>query len=370
MTLSLDDLVQRAPLETDAAALAARVRGATVLVTGAGGSIGAELCRQLAAVHPERIVLVGRGENSIFEIEQELAQDFPQVARLPVILDVRDAASMRTLLTTTAPRVVFHAAAHKHVPLMERNAHEALRNNVLGTRSVVAAAEAAGVRHLVNISTDKAVRPTSVMGASKRVAELVVQEAAQRTGHAYVSVRFGNVLGSRGSVVPIFLRQIARGGPVLVTHPEMRRYFMTNPEAVQLVLQAFVLGTGGETFCLDMGEALSIADLARELIRRAGHTPDVDIAIQYTGVRPGEKLHEEPFFGPGLTSPTAHPRVLRAHTLPVRDDAGAALLQLVRQLEGDTPRAALRETLAALIPDLEALAAEGASGAEGAEVRK
>lgn len=356
--IRLDDLVRREPLApevavNDAAALAARVANATVLVTGAGGSIGAELCRQLAAAKPARLVLVGRGENSIFEIDQELGEDFPDVARSAVILDIRDKCGMRDVLADTQPRAVFHAAAHKHVPLMEQNAREALRNNMLGTQSVVAAAEAAGVRHLVLISTDKAVRPTSVMGASKRLSELVVQEAAQRTGHAYVSVRFGNVLGSRGSVVPTFLRQIAHGGPVLVTHPEMRRYFMTNPEAVQLVLQAFVLGQGGETFCLDMGEALSITALAQELIRRAGFVPDVDIAIRYTGVRPGEKLHEEPFFGPGLTSPTAHPRVLRAHTAPIGATAADELRALEAMLAGDATVADMRALIARLIPDLE-----------------
>ncbi|MEO7361131.1 MAG: nucleoside-diphosphate sugar epimerase/dehydratase, partial [Gemmatimonadaceae bacterium] len=246
--IRIEDLLQREPVKIDSHRVRTLTENHSVLVTGAGGSIGSELCRQVAKLNPDRLVLVGRGENSIFEIQQELRSRHPQLVTVPVIVDVRDRETMADVMQRYQPSVVFHAAAHKHVPLMEVNVLEALRNNVLGTQSVVDAALAANVPHLVLISTDKAVRPTSVMGASKRIAEQIVQIAARESGHAYVSVRFGNVLGSRGSVVPTFLRQIRSGGPVMITHPEMRRYFMTIPESVQLVLQAFALGKNGEVF--------------------------------------------------------------------------------------------------------------------------
>jgi len=347
----IEDLLQRAPIQTDTGSVRALVNGRTVLVTGAGGSIGSELCRQLAMVHPARIVLVGRGENSIFEIQQELRTAFPGLLTVPVIVDVRDRTAMARIVRTHKPAVIFHAAAHKHVPLMEANVLEALRNNVLGTQSVVDAALAADVHHLVLISTDKAVRPTSVMGASKRIAEQVVQIAARDSGHAYVSVRFGNVLGSRGSVVPTFMRQIRAGGPVLVTHPEMRRYFMTIPEAVQLVLQAFVLGGGGEVFCLDMGEPVPIVNLARDLIQLSGLEPDVDIEIRFTGARPGEKLYEEMFFGSEQAAPTEHPKVLRARKTDVPLLAQKRMKQLLRDLERGIDEAALRSAMLALVED-------------------
>ena len=328
----IEDLLQRAPIETDTGRVRSLVQGRTVLITGAGGSIGSELCRQLASARPERIVLVGRGENSIFEIQQELRAAFPSLTTAPIIVDVRDRTAMANVVQRYQPAVIFHAAAHKHVPLMEANMLEALRNNVLGTQSVVDAALVAGVQHLVLISTDKAVRPTCIMGASKRIAEQVVQIAARDSGHAYVSVRFGNVLGSRGSVVPTFLRQIRAGGPVLVTHPEMRRYFMTIPESVQLVLQAFVLGSGGEVFCLDMGDPVPIVNLARDLIQLSGLEPDVDIEIRYTGARAGEKLYEEMFFGTEQASPTDHPKVLRARRTEVAAGAQQRIAVLLRNL--------------------------------------
>jgi len=261
---------------------------------GAGGSIGSELCRQVCALAPEQLIMVGHGENSIFEIQQELTQRFPDVLITPVIADIRDRAKMDRVFRTYKPHVVFHAAAHKHVPLMEAHPDEAITNNVLGTRNVAEAAATHGAERFVMISTDKAVNPANVMGASKRLAELVVQAMqARSTGTRFVSVRFGNVLGSRGSVIPIFKKQIAQGGPVTVTHPEMRRYFMTIPEAVQLIIQAGAMGKGGEVFVLDMGEPVRIADLARDLIRLSGYEPDKDIKIVYTGPRPGEKLFEE-----------------------------------------------------------------------------
>jgi FlaA1/EpsC-like NDP-sugar epimerase len=308
----IEDLLRREPIATETERVRQRLTGRVVMVTGAGGSIGSELCRQIAAMAPRELVIVGHGENSIFEIQQELLERFPSLAVRPRIVDVRDREAIHDVIGHCHPVAIFHAAAHKHVPLMEANIQEALCNNVLGTHCVVEAAAAHGVSHMVLISTDKAVRPTSVMGATKRIAEQIVQMASSRTDRPYVSVRFGNVLGSRGSVVPTFLRQIRRGGPVTITHPEMRRYFMTIPEAVQLVLQAFVMGTPGAVYCLDMGEPVRILDLAQDLIQLASdpHAPEVE--IRFTGSRPGEKLYEEMFFGSEDASPTAHPKVLQA----------------------------------------------------------
>src|SRR5690606_4625761 len=292
--VQIEDLLRREPVKTDLSLISGYLRGRKVLVTGAGGSIGSELCRQVCALSPEQLIMVGHGENSIFEIQQELTQRFPDVLVTPVIADIRDRAKMDRIFRTYKPHVVFHAAAHKHVPLMEAYPDEAITNNVLGTRNVAEAAAAHGVERFVMVSTDKAVNPANVMGASKRLAELVVQSMQARgTGTRFVSVRFGNVLGSRGSVIPIFKKQIAAGGPVTVTHPEMRRYFMTIPEAVQLIIQAGAMGKGGEVFVLDMGEPVRIVDLARDLIRLSGYEPDKDIKIVYTGPRPGEKLFEE-----------------------------------------------------------------------------
>lgn len=351
--IRIEDLLQREPIKVDSQRVRTLTEARSVLVTGAGGSIGAELCRQLAEMHPERIVLVGRGENSIFEIQQELRARSPWLQTVPIILDVRDRDSMAEVMRKYSPAVVFHAAAHKHVPLMEANVLEALRNNVLGTQSVVDAALAANVKHLVLISTDKAVRPTSVMGASKRIAEQIVQIAARESGQAYVSVRFGNVLGSRGSVVPTFLRQIRGGGPVLITHPEMRRYFMTIPESVQLVLQAFALGKNGEVFCLDMGEPVTILSLARDLIQLSGLEPYTDIDIQFTGARPGEKLYEEMFFGSEQALPTEHPKVLCARKARLHANAASGIAELRRSLEsGDcVDESVLRAAIRSLVED-------------------
>ena len=349
--LRIEDLLQREPINTDTGRVRTLITGRTVLITGAGGSIGAELCRQLAEAQPSRLVLLGRGENSIFDIQQELRSAHPALPLIPVILDVRDRAGMARVVREYAPVAIFHAAAHKHVPLMESNVLEAFRNNVAGTQSVVDAALAAGVPHLVLISTDKAVRPTSVMGATKRIAEQVVQLAARDSGRAYVAVRFGNVLGSRGSVVPTFLRQIRAGGPVLVTHPEMRRYFMTIPESVQLVLQAFVMGTGGEVFCLDMGEPVPIVNLARDLIQLTVTDPDQEIEIRFTGARPGEKLYEELFFGSEAAVPTSHPKVLRARNIDVPAAAAERITLLQRELLDGVTDAYLRDALNQLVDD-------------------
>jgi FlaA1/EpsC-like NDP-sugar epimerase len=301
----------------------------TVLITGAGGSIGSELCRQVAFSGPERVVLLGHGENSIFTVHASLIEQFPGIRVDPVIADVRNAGRMEEIFERFRPDVVFHAAAHKHVPLMEQNPEEAITNNVLGTASVVSAAEKCGTDRLVMISTDKAVSPTSVMGSSKRLAERIVREAGKRSGNAYVVVRFGNVLGSRGSVVPVFKRQIERGGPITITDPEVKRFFMTIPEAVHLVLHAGGMGSAGELFVLNMGEQVRISDLAADLIRLSGFDPD-EIPIVFTGLRTGEKL-EEVLWEPGaVVGPTSNPDVLRV-TEPeiIGDEIGQPLLARV-----------------------------------------
>ncbi|MBZ0118155.1 MAG: polysaccharide biosynthesis protein, partial [Sandaracinaceae bacterium] len=307
--VAIEDLLRREPVQLDAEAIAADLRGRVVLVTGAGGSIGSEICRQVASYAPERLMLVERAENSLFHIHRELSASHPGVELVPLIADVGDAARMRALFAQHRPYSVFHAAAHKHVPMMEWNPGEAIKNNVFGTKLLADLADEHGANSFVMISTDKAVNPTSVMGASKRVAEMYVQALASKSDTRFVTVRFGNVLGSAGSVIPIFREQIAAGGPVTVTHPEMCRYFMTIPEACQLVLQAGTMGEGGEIFVLDMGEPVKIVDLARDLIRLSGFRPDEDIEIQFTGVRPGEKLFEELSLDAEHAGKTKHPKI-------------------------------------------------------------
>jgi FlaA1/EpsC-like NDP-sugar epimerase len=290
--VKVDDLLSRAPVRLDLPRVRHFIEQRTVLVTGAAGSIGSELCRQLAASEPARLLLYDRHENGIFALEMELRQRFPGVDLVPILGDVLLPDQLDAVCSEHRPEIVFHAAAYKHVPLAERNVIEAVRNNVLGTRNVALAAVKHGVREFVLVSTDKAVRPTSVMGVTKRVAEMVVQ-GLQNGGCRFVAVRFGNVLGSNGSVVPLFREQIARGGPVTVTHPEVTRYFMTIPEAVQLILQAATIGGAGQILLLEMGEPVRIADLARHMIELSGFRPDEDIEVVFTGLRPGEKLYEE-----------------------------------------------------------------------------
>ncbi|MBA3657927.1 MAG: polysaccharide biosynthesis protein [Gemmatimonadaceae bacterium] len=349
--VEIHDLLRRDPVVTDLAAVAALATGQTILVTGAGGSIGSELCRQLARVAPARMVLLGHGENSIFDILTELGPAFSDVTFVPVIADVRDRARIAKVFQTYTPYAVFHAAAHKHVPLMEDNPVEAVTNNIVGTRNVVDAAIASGVEQFVFISTDKAVRPTSVMGATKRVAEQIVQHAAMKHNRNFVSVRFGNVLGSRGSVVPTFLRQIRAGGPVTVTHPEMQRYFMTIPEAVQLVLQAGALGRGGEVFLLDMGEPVRIVDIATDLVRLSGLIVGQDIEIKFTGMRPGEKLYEEMFFSGENVLRTEHPKVLRARNGILPEGMPRRIEALIRATEAEHAPDEVRQVLKAMVPD-------------------
>ena len=349
--VEIQDLLRREPIQTDLRQVAQLAHDHTVLVTGAGGSIGSELCRQLAMLGPSALVILGHGENPIFEILNELRRSHPALRIVPVIADIRDKRRVQEVFAANRPFAVFHAAAHKHVPLMEDNVIEAVTNNVMGTKNIVEASVQHDVSHFVFISTDKAVRPTNVMGASKRVAEHIVRCAADKHKKNFVAVRFGNVLGSRGSVVPTFVRQIQDGGPVTVTHPEMRRYFMTIPEAVQLVLQAGALGKGGELFMLDMGEPVKVVDLARDLIRLSGLVEGEDIEIEFTGIRPGEKLYEEMFFSDELAERTEHPKVLRARKDAIETWSGHLIDQLIHTAaKGDGPEN-LKAMLRVIVPD-------------------
>jgi len=354
--VDIEDLLRREPVHTDVQAISSYLRAACVLVTGAGGSIGSEICRQVARYEPARLVLLGHGENSIFTIANELQWRWPRLPVYPAIADIRDPDRLRQVIGAHRPEIIFHAAAHKHVPLMEQNVAEAVSNNVLGTANLLRLAETYQVSRFVLISTDKAVNPASVMGATKRVAELLVQEAAQRSGRIYVAVRFGNVLGSRGSVVPIFQDQIARGGPVTVTHPEVRRYFMTIPEAVQLVIQAAALGQGGEVFLLDMGEPIRIVDLARDLIELSGLEVGRDVEIVYTGLRPGEKLFEELFVPGEEYAPTRHAQIFISHNSGHAPGWPVNLEQMVEELialarQGDERQ--VRAKLTEIVPEFQ-----------------
>lgn len=349
--VDITDLLRREPAQIDDRLVGASLAGKRVLVTGAGGSIGRELCRQVARWGPAEIVLLGHGENSIFESLLELQPDYPSLPLHPVIADVRDRQRLQAVFEAHHPQVVFHAAAHKHVPLMEVNVEESVTNNVTGTRTLVETAAGSGVERLVLISTDKAVRPTSVYGATKRLAEMIVLDAAHRTGRPFTVVRFGNVLGSRGSIIPIFKRQIAAGGPVTVTHPEMRRFFMTIPEAVHLVLQAAAMGKGGEVFVLNMGEQVRIVDLAEDLIRLSGLEPGRDIEIVFTGIRPGEKLSEALWDEGTRSAPTQHPEIFRLEEEEKVE--GASLAQTLNELErltGANQTQEIIQLLSATIP--------------------
>jgi FlaA1/EpsC-like NDP-sugar epimerase len=365
-SVEISQLLGRKPVNLDTPELQRFLAGKVVLVTGAGGSIGSEICRQTMKFCPSRIILLDRAENALFEIDRELRERWVGADIVPVVADICDARRISQIFTSARPQVVFHCAAHKHVPMMEANPGEAVKNNVFGTKTVADASLEASVDAFVMVSTDKAVNPTSVMGATKRVAELYVQslnnscqlpvascQNARGKSLAtdnwplatrFVAVRFGNVLGSSGSVVPIFRKQIEAGGPVTVTHPDMRRYFMTIPEASQLVMQAGAIGQGGEIFVLDMGEPVRIYDLATEMIRRAGLTPGDDIDIRITGIRPGEKLYEELACDDEQIRPTSHKRI-HVWQLPSasREQAGIMLDALACVI--DSPREHVIQTL-------------------------
>lgn len=328
--VQIEDLLGREPVNLDVDGICDYITNQVVLVTGGGGSIGSELCRQIARYNPKQLLVLDIYENNAYELQQELKMEHPQLNLKVLIASVRDAARIESIFSTYKPSVVFHAAAHKHVPLMEENPQEAVKNNVFGTLNVVECADKYGVRRFVMISTDKAVNPTNIMGATKRLCEMIIQGMNKKSKTEYVAVRFGNVLGSNGSVIPLFKKQIAAGGPVTVTHPEITRFFMTIPEAVQLVLQAGAMAKGGEIFVLDMGQPVKIADLAKDLIRLSGFEPDVDIEIKYTGLRPGEKLYEELLMAEeGLTA-TKHEKIFIGKPLHIDIDELKNELQKLR----------------------------------------
>jgi FlaA1/EpsC-like NDP-sugar epimerase len=315
----IEDLLPRSPIALDLTAVRPLIEGSVVCVTGAGGSIGSELCRQIATCNPTMLMMVDRYENNLYYLETELAERFPRLRLWAIVADITDLVRMEPLIAAARPRIVFNAAACKHVPLMEENPSEAIRNNVFGTRVMAQLAEFYGVERMVQISTDKAINPTSVMGASKRLAELALQGMQPTSRTRFVTVRFGNVLGSEGSCVQLFARQIARGGPVTVTHPEVVRYFMSVDEAVRLVLNASALGEGGEIFLLDMGEPVRILDLATAMIRLSGVEAHDDIEVRFTGLRPGEKLYEELITDSEVAAPTSHPKIFKLREQNQRD---------------------------------------------------
>jgi len=349
--VNIEDLLGREPVVLDTEALAHFLKGRVALVTGAGGSIGSELCRQICRFDPARVILVEQAENNLFHIDRLLRAEYPDLDVLPFVGDICDSKRMESIFASTKPGIVFHAAAHKHVPLMEANPGEAIKNNVFGTRKLADLADRHGVEKFVMVSTDKAVNPTSVMGVSKRVAEIYVQSFSHRSRTQFVTVRFGNVLGSAGSVVPVFREQIAKGGPITVTHPDMTRYFMTIPEACQLVMQAGAMGSGGEIFVLDMGEPVKIVDLARDLIRLSGLEPEQDLEIKFTGMRPGEKLFEEIAVDEEDVDKTKHPKIFVGRFRPYElEDVERGLVQLQR-LSNSTDIVALKRSFKALVPE-------------------
>ena len=356
--VDVQDLLRRDHVELDFESISQYVRNKVVMVTGAGGSIGSEIVRQITRCDPKQIILLGRGENSIFKIETECRQLFSNVDFVSLITDVRDIESLENNFIRCRPDVVFHAAAHKHVTLMEENPEQAILNNVGGTRNMVNMALKYNVKRFVNISSDKSVNPTSVMGASKRVAEYVVEWASYRAqkGQEFVSVRFGNVLGSRGSVVPLFKQQIETGGPITITHPDMTRYFMTIPEASQLVIQAGGLGGNGSVYVLDMGEPVKIVDLANDLIKLSGLVPGEDIEIEYTGIRPGEKMYEELLTDEEITTATRHTKIFSAKTSGLPHEGFEEMLEDLFSRAHKDNGAAIRGQLKAIIPSYEYMA--------------
>jgi FlaA1/EpsC-like NDP-sugar epimerase len=366
--INIEDLLGRPPVELDMAQVNAFIEGKVVLVTGAGGSIGSELCRQALKFLPRQILMLDHDENAIFQLERELQDTLgvPLAAELvrPIIADVTNAQRMDWVFATYRPQVVLHAAAHKHVAMMEANSCEAANNNIFGTRTVAEAANAAGTENFVLISTDKAVNPSSVMGATKRVCELVIQDIATRSETRFAAVRFGNVLGSNGSVVPIFQQQIARGGPVTVTHPEVMRYFMSIPEAVRLVLQAGALGGSGDIFLLDMGKPVKIVDLARDLIELSGLRPGVDIQIEFSGLKSGEKLYEEMLLNDeSSTRARPHPQIVLGSVRRLGASEFTLGMRALSYAIRTNDDAELRRALTAMMPGAKLAAAQKPGGA-------
>jgi FlaA1/EpsC-like NDP-sugar epimerase len=352
--VKIEDLLGRDPVKLDWQAITAGLSDRVVLVSGGGGSIGSELCRQIAQLKPRQLVLFEHSEFNLFSIEQELHQHFPTLSLVCILGDVCDRVDVAHVFKKYSPQIVFHAAAYKHVPMLEQQVRAAVLNNVIGSQIVAATAEDAGSEIVVLISSDKAVNPGNVMGATKRVAEMVCQDMATRAKTRFITVRFGNVLGSSGSVVPLFREQIARGGPVTVTHPEMTRYFMTIPEACQLILQASVIGEGGEIFVLDMGEPVRIVYLAEQMIRLSGKRVGEDIDIVFTGLRPGEKISEELFHTAEQLKPTGHAKILLAQSRNVSRVLLEESLQQMKRLCEQMDELRLREVITQLVPEFKA----------------
>ncbi|MBS2016794.1 MAG: polysaccharide biosynthesis protein [Deltaproteobacteria bacterium] len=349
--VKIEDLLGREPVTLDTEAIGEFLRGRVVLVTGAGGSIGSELCRQICRFGPRRLLLLDQAENALFLVDRAMQAEHPEIERIPYLADICDSRRLEAIFQREAPEVVFHAAAHKHVPMMEANSGEAIKNNVFGTKKVADVADRYRVKTFVMVSTDKAVNPTSVMGVSKRVAEIYVQALSQRSSTHYVTVRFGNVLGSAGSVVPLFKEQIAKGGPVTVTHPDMTRYFMTIPEACQLILQAGTMGKGGEIFVLDMGQPVKIVDLARDLIRLSGLVPGEDIEIEFSGIRPGEKLYEELSTTAENATKTRHPKIFVGTFKPYAWERVISGIEALHECSDGADYALVRETFRELVSE-------------------
>ncbi len=349
--VEIEDLLGREPVVVDLSAITEYLGDQVILVTGGGGSIGSELCRQIAAAKPKQLVIVDIYENNAYEIQQELKRKYPKLNLVVLIASVRNTNRMNAIFEQYLPNIVFHAAAHKHVPLMEDSPNEAIKNNVFGTLKTVQAADRYGVERFVMISTDKAVNPTNIMGASKRICEMIVQAYNRRSETEFVAVRFGNVLGSNGSVIPLFKQQIKEGGPVTVTHPDIIRYFMTIPEAVSLVLEAGANAKGGEIFVLDMGEPVKIVDLAKNLIRLSGYTPNEDIMIEYTGLRPGEKLYEERLMAEEGLEKTENDRISVAKPIEMEDEAFFESLEVLKNAVYEEPDdAEVREMVRKIVP--------------------
>jgi FlaA1/EpsC-like NDP-sugar epimerase len=348
--VQVEDLLRRKAVVSDLKAIKDHIVDKDVLVTGAAGSIGSELCRQISDLSPSTLIALDNEETNLFELELELRQRWPDSKLEIVLCDVRETERIERVFGNLKPSVVFHAAAYKHVPMMERFPEEAVFTNVLGTKNLAEVSKKSGVERFVFISTDKAVNPTSVMGASKRIAEMVIGDLAEENGTSFIVVRFGNVLGSRGSVVPIFKRQISRGGPITITHPDMIRYFMTVPEAVQLVIQAGSMGNGGEIFVLDMGEPVRIVDLAKDLIKLSGLEPEIDIDIEFVGVRPGEKLYEELFTENESLDATKNERIFLTMAEEVDKTLFEKQLSDLFRLAGDLDRDGVLRQIKEIIP--------------------